>query len=114
MSRLPPDARFAPELETHVYRVAQEALNNIAKHAAAHNVSVVLDSGPRGTMLIVEDDGRGFDFERARRRGSAMGVLGMFERAQLIGGKLEIESANGHGTAIYLHLPSVLPQHRTG
>ena len=91
----------APEVETTLYRIAQEALTNVAKHARAKRVDVILERRPTRVLLIVEDDGVGFDRGRQRRAGrDGFGLLGMQERAALVGATLEIESAPGKGTTI--------------
>jgi signal transduction histidine kinase len=94
--------RLPPEVESTVYRVVQEALNNTAKHAAARHVSVIVERRAGELTALVEDDGRGFDPGRAgagrdRRR---LGMLGMRERIALIGGTLLIESSEGDGTTV--------------
>jgi signal transduction histidine kinase len=95
-----------PEVETHLYRVAQEALNNVVKHASARHVSVVLERHDDRLVLIIEDDGRGFDVDaRAEPHGRGLGLVGMRERAEIIGGSLEIESTPGKGTTIFLQVP---------
>lgn len=100
--------RLAPEAETALYRVAQEALTNVLKHAAARDVTLVLEQTPEQVLLVVEDDGRGFESEEApdgaasRRR---MGLLGMRERVELAGGTLSIESAAGAGTTLVARVP---------
>jgi len=99
---LPRDAQIA------FYRVAQEALNNIAKHAHASRVDVTLSSARGEVVLVVEDDGIGFDqgselAATADLRG--LGVAGMRERATLVGGTLQIESSVGKGTAVFLRRP---------
>lgn len=96
------------ETETHLYRITQEALNNIAKHSGADNVSVVLKRRDDDVILIVEDNGRGFEQIRSQRKaesGKGLGLLGMSERANLVGGEVEIESAPGRGTTIYARVP---------
>lgn len=96
------------ETETHLYRITQEALNNIAKHSRADNVSVVLKRRDDEIILIIEDNGRGFDHTSSARRaesGKGLGLLGMSERASLVGGDVEIESAPGKGTTIYARVP---------
>ena len=98
-----------PEIETHVYRIAQEALNNVAKHARATRVNVLLQHRADGEVLIVEDDGCGFDLSRVTRQEQRLGLAGMRERAHLIDGRLEIETRPGEGTAVFLHLPSSKP-----
>jgi PAS domain S-box-containing protein len=94
-----------PAVETHLYRIAQEALNNVVKHAAARQVIVVLERRDDTVVLVVEDDGRGFDLETARRRSHGLGLVGMRERAQIVGGGLAVESRPGHGTSIFVHVP---------
>jgi len=101
-------ARLPLELETALYRVTQEALTNILKHAKARRVSVLLERRPELVSLIVEDDGAGFDdaatFQAARGRGK-LGLLGMQERITLAGGTIEIESTPGAGTTIFARIP---------
>lgn len=96
--------RQLPEEEQLVlYRVAQEALSNAARHSGADKVEVMLRTIPAaGAQLIVRDDGRGFAFDEA---GEGLGLAGMRERALLVGGELEIESRMGHGTTIRLTVP---------
>lgn len=101
-------SRLPTELETTLYRVAQEALTNVARHAKAHRVSVLFERRPSQVSLIVEDDGRGFDAEavlQAPDTQGKLGLLGMFERASLVGGSVEIESSPGHGTSVFVRLP---------
>jgi PAS domain S-box-containing protein len=100
-------AELAPHVETHLYRVAQEALHNAAKYASATHVTVLLDRRGDGVVLVIEDDGRGFDFESARSRGHGLGLISMRERAQMIGGHLEVETRIGTGTSIFLHVPHI-------
>jgi two-component system, NarL family, sensor histidine kinase NreB len=99
--------RVAAEIESHLYRIVQEALNNVSKHAAATHVSVLLEHKDNDVILIVEDDGRGFDAEAVAsshdQRG--MGLTGMQERMALVGGEIEIESTPGKGTTIFARVP---------
>lgn len=107
-----PKRRFGRQTEIHLYRIAQEALNNIAKHAEATRVSVVLEKRDDRMILIIEDDGKGFFPGRLavpERSGRGLGLLGMKERAALIGGDLEIESAPGYGTTIFVRVPFAEP-----
>ena len=100
--------RLHPELETVCYRIVQEALTNIAKHAHAHNVWVELTSSDREVLLSVRDDGVGFHAESALAdapHGVSFGILGMQERASLLGGKLEIVSAMEKGTTVTARFP---------
>jgi signal transduction histidine kinase len=91
------------ELETACFRVAQEAMTNVARHARARHVWLELRALGEGIELGVRDDGIGFDVGAARERaagGTSMGLLGMQERVSLVGGELEIVSAPGRGTAV--------------
>ena len=106
--------RLPIEIETTVYRIAQEALTNVVKHAAARNVGVVLEHKPDELRLIVEDDGRGFALEPALsgRPGEPtcaadprLGLTGIRERVSLVGGTMFIESALGVGTALFIQIP---------
>jgi signal transduction histidine kinase len=99
---------LAPESETNLYRIAQETLNNIYKHAQARGVSVFLERRDNFAVLIVEDDGIGFDIGDQIPTGEVekgLGIIGMRERAALVGGTLEIESAKGEGTTVYARFP---------
>jgi len=103
-----PDTRLAPELETTCFRIAQEALTNIARHAQAQRVAIELRHEGDALVMTVRDDGRGFDVAAARERakaGGSIGVLGMQERAALTGGWLKIESSPGQGTLVRAHFP---------
>jgi PAS domain S-box-containing protein len=103
--------RVSTEVETNLYRIAQEALNNIYKHAQASRVNIFLESVDDFAALIIEDDGIGFEKEEpwfGGKRAQGMGLIGMRERAALVGGALEIESAKGAGTTVYAKFP-VLP-----
>jgi PAS domain S-box-containing protein len=107
------DSRLPPNHETTIYRMVQEALTNISKHASASNVSVIVEArvdNGGGVVAIVEDDGVGIDNEALADRSSAphLGLRGMRERADLAGGSLEIESGPGRGTTLFLRLPPAL------
>jgi signal transduction histidine kinase len=97
------DARLPRELETALYRIVQEALTNVIKHADAKTVSVVLTKQGDRVAVVIEDDGRGFD--PGAQPGDGLGLLGMRERIALVGGRLSIESAAGRGTAIAVEVP---------
>jgi signal transduction histidine kinase len=90
------------EAEIALYRIAQEALTNVAKHAHASRVDVFLESRDGYLVLVVEDDGVGFDPEHAATRERGIGLLGMRERAGLIGAQFELESRPGEGTSIFV------------
>ena len=99
------DDRLPSETETALYRIAQEALTNVAKHSQAKNVEVILERRADHVMLIVEDDGVGFDpGGTAGAAGLGFGLLGMQERASLIGATLQIESSAGAGTTIFVRM----------
>lgn len=100
--------RLRPQVETALYRIVQEALTNVARHAQAETVSVLLERKANRLVIIVEDDGKGFDVERLLRSGSPeekLGLFGMRERANLIGGELTIESSPGAGTTVFVEVP---------
>jgi PAS domain S-box-containing protein len=102
------DVRLAPEIETACFRIAQEALTNVARHANARQVRIELGQDDDVLVLSVKDDGEGFDVTTMRERaksGGSMGVLSMQERATLIGGQLEIESIPGQGSIVCLRCP---------
>jgi two-component system CheB/CheR fusion protein len=105
--------RLPPQTETCLYRIAQEALNNINKYAQAARVSVVLERRGADAVLVVEDDGIGFDPEEKMAAGTSLGLVGMRERAALVGGSLEIESVPGNGTTVYARVP-ISPPERGG
>ena len=93
------------DAEVAFYRVAQEALNNVSKHAHASRVDVVLSKNDGQIVLVVEDDGVGFDATAAGSRTGGLGLAGMRERAALVGAALQVESATGRGTSIFLRRP---------
>lgn len=97
------DERLAPDVETTLYRIAQEALNNAAKYSRARTVEVLLERRADSVLLIVEDDGVGFDAD-GEARGHGFGLVGMQERAALVGGSLEIESSPGKGTTVLVRI----------
>jgi signal transduction histidine kinase len=101
------DYRLTPDAETALYRIAQEALTNVAKHARAKNVEVILERRADHVLLAIEDDGVGFDPAAREDRGQAFGLLGMQERAALVGATLEIESSSGQGTTVLVRLAAV-------
>lgn len=101
------DGRLPSQVELVLYRVVQEALTNVAKHADAREIHVELRRRPDEVVAAVADDGQGFDVEdtmRSRERG--LGLFGMQERLALVGGQLVIDSAPGHGTRIHARVPS--------
>jgi signal transduction histidine kinase len=101
-SALPPE-RLPPETETALYRIVQEALTNIVKHARASRVSILLARRPSSVTVVIEDDGVGFEVASARPDG--LGLLGMRERVALLGGRMAIESSPGAGTTCLAEVP---------
>jgi signal transduction histidine kinase len=96
--------RLGKEIEATVYRVVQEALTNVLKHAQAKRVSIVVTERNGQLHVIVEDDGRGCDAQR-RPSGGGLGLLGMRERLSSLHGHLEIESSPGGGTTLFARIP---------
>jgi PAS domain S-box-containing protein len=97
--------RFPPAVETAAYRIVQEALTNVARHARAGEASVAVWHDGGRLRLRVEDRGAGFDPEAVRARGAGCGLSGMRERAALLGGRLTVKSTPGAGTCLTAELP---------
>jgi signal transduction histidine kinase len=100
--------RLSSDLETACFRVAQEAITNILRHASATEVEMRLTTEGDTLLLSIKDDGTGFDLAAARQRalvGKSIGILGMEERAGLVGGTVEMHSAPGAGTHILVRFP---------
>ena len=100
---LPDGTRLPAKLETAIFRVTQEALTNVVKHAEAETVRITLVSRERSVVLAIEDDGRGFS--EARTRDGGFGLVGMRERVTSLNGSLEIESQRRAGTRISVEIP---------
>ena len=100
--------RLSPTVESVVYRVVQEALTNVARHSRATRASVVVERRDGQIVAIIEDNGRGFDARSAgeHRTVSGLGLLGIQERAALLGGSAQIESAVGSGTTVFVRVPA--------
>ena len=98
------------DAEVAFYRVAQEALNNVAKHAHASRVDVLLESQNGSVVMVVEDDGVGFEASDKSVRDKGIGIMGMHERATLVGAALDVEARPGDGTSVYLRMPLPVPQ----
>jgi signal transduction histidine kinase len=99
---------MSPSVELALYRIAQEALNNIRRHARAHHVRVILDMESELIRLSLEDDGRGFEMKAGlselAQQGS-FGLMGIQERVELLGGQMDIQSTTGQGTRLQVWLP---------
>ncbi len=105
-------ARFAPGVETAAFRIVQEALTNVARHARVAEVDVSLEAGADGLELRIEDRGVGFEPAVATPGGSG-GLAGMQERARLLGGRVHVESSPGKGTRLRAELPGSPLEGRT-
>jgi signal transduction histidine kinase len=95
--------RLPPEVETTLYRLVQEALTNVVKHAEARHVSILLARREGSVIAVIEDDGLGFDPDA--RDGDGVGLLGMQERVELHDGRLTVESAPEAGTTLRIEIP---------
>jgi light-regulated signal transduction histidine kinase (bacteriophytochrome) len=105
----PKELRLPKAIETTIYRVLQEALTNVVRHAEASKVGVILNVADGQVSMIVEDDGRGFPANQAGAAGSSamrLGLLGIRERLALVGGSLEIESSPGRGATVFVRIPA--------
>ena len=113
------DNHLPPDVAAVLYRLVQEGLNNVLKHARASKVSVVLEKKSEGLALVLEDDGVGFDPETSQRtvscsgRAPGLGLSGMKERVALLGGRIAVESAPGKGTTIFVQIPLDEPANLT-
>ncbi|RME85499.1 MAG: HAMP domain-containing protein [Caldilineae bacterium] len=101
--------RLPPPVETSLYRIIQEAMTNAARHSGCSTISVLVLRRNGSVQAIIEDDGRGFDPAQARREGRSVGIHGMAERAELVGGHMDIESSSD-GTTVYVEVPVEEPR----
>ena len=105
------ERRLPPEFEIALFRIGQEVMNNIARHAGAESVLIQLGphaagaGAPRELRIEIEDDGQGFDPAATREDRPHYGLLGIRERAELLGGVATIESAPGDGTRVEVRVP---------
>jgi PAS domain S-box-containing protein len=99
------DKRFIPEVETVAYRIVQEALTNVARHAVINEATVMVTTKQDKLVIQVKDKGAGFDFNAVISSGKAAGLHGMEERLTLLGGKLTIKSSTGTGTRLTAEIP---------
>lgn len=106
------DSRLPPDVETVAFRIVQEALTNVLRHAQAKRVDVRLDHRGDYLLVMVRDDGVGFDPEQTRRR--TLGLAGMRERAELVGGTVQVLSVPAVGTTVLARIPVDSGQPRTG
>ena len=96
--------RYAPEVEASIYRITQEALNNVAKHARARSANVLLELRDENLALVIEDDGVGF--QPTAKGETMLGLTGMRERALAVGGTVELEPTPGGGTTVLACIPT--------
>lgn len=96
--------RLPEAVETAVYRIIQESLTNVVRHANAQTVSLLVERHNNDVITVIEDDGIGFDEKRANS-GSRLGILGIRERTELLGGTFTIETAPDHGTSLFVRIP---------
>src|SRR4029079_2471885 len=100
------DGIFNWEAATNIYRIAQEALNNLTKHSQAEQAVVTVERDVRTVHMRITDDGVGFDTVRAMTKGG-LGLTSIAERVRMLGGQLNIQSAPGKGTQLTIELPVV-------
>jgi signal transduction histidine kinase len=101
-----PPGRLPSEIETTVFRIVQEALTNIARHARGAETNVAVILADDGNLIVeVTDRGPGFDVDRALTKRDSLGLAGLVERVQLAGGRAEIFSRVGQGTRIHVEFP---------
>jgi signal transduction histidine kinase len=105
LNMLGDDENISTEQSTAIFRIAQESLTNIARHAEATNIEISLSIEKLFIKLEINDDGKGFSGNIIDNKNASFGIFGMKERASILGGKLEIESAPKEGTAIIVELP---------
>ena len=103
----PPARRLAPDVETTLYRITQEAVANAITHGRAGAIRIVLEQAPGAVTLTISDDGRGFDPSQVSS--DRFGLRGMRERAALVGGELDIRSAAGQGVRVTAWAPVAEP-----
>jgi signal transduction histidine kinase len=99
------DGHRLPEvIETALYRIIQESLTNVVRHAEADTVSVLIECRDNSIISVIEDNGKGFDYSGIIK-GSSLGLLGIQERTELLGGNLTIETALHQGTSLFVQIP---------
>jgi|GEM_PF-333408 len=103
------ERRLPSTMETALYRIAQEAITNVVRHSMASEVLITLDVDDRSVLLVVQDDGVGFDLSSAlatKQGGRGLGLRGMQERALILGGECRIKTAGGRGTVVIVEMPN--------
>jgi signal transduction histidine kinase len=110
--RMGSERRLAPEVELALYRMAQEALSNVTRHARASHVSLTIACASQAMTMTIADDGHGFQVPASPAEFAPQGhfgLLGLHERADLIGARLDIQSTPGHGARVTVQLPASKP-----
>ncbi len=107
------EIRLPEGVETAFYRIIQEALTNIVRHAQAKSVSILVERRNGRAIAVIEDDGQGFEIPKPQG-GYHLGLLGMRERAELLGGRLTIESNPGRGTSVFVEIPLMAEENLNG
>ncbi len=100
-----PEQRVAPELETAVFRMVQEALTNVARHSGATSATVTVTADDHALQVEITDRGRGFDGDAALARRDSLGLAGLIERVRLAGGRFDLFSQSGQGTRLHAEFP---------
>ena len=102
------ESRVPQDVATAVFRIVQEALLNVARHAGAEDVLVQIAADEKTLLIEIEDDGKGFDPKsvvQPSETGRGLGLLGMRERVEILGGKMSLDSAPGEGTHMAFEIP---------
>lgn len=97
--------KYDLSLETALFRMVQEAITNVRKHAGVKKILAKMEDNGKTLTLVVKDEGAGFDVEKAAKKSESYGIIGMKERAELLGGKVEIISSPGNGTQVIITVP---------
>lgn len=97
--------KYDLSLETALFRMVQEAVTNVRKHAGVKKILAKMEDNGRTLTLVIKDEGAGFDVEKAAKKSESYGIIGMKERAELLGGEVEIISSPGNGTQVIITVP---------
>ena len=101
------ERKLPAEVEIALFRIAQEAIANISKHARAESAYINLEYRDKSVAIQIEDDGIGFDFSQGfSGKNGGVGLLGMKERAELLGGQLDIHTSQNNGTLVIVEIPT--------
>ena len=106
--------RLPADVETALYRIIQESITNVVRHAGAQTASVLIENHDGTVRTVIEDDGCGFDPSEIDLRQPHLGLYGIRERAELLGGKVTLESSSGKGTSLFIEIPCALVARKEG